>query len=180
MNTIIIGNGPSILSKELGGFIDKTETVVRINKFHIKGFEKHVGTKTDIWAVNMGYLIDNSIIWTHDFPQPKTIIFAPYSITEYSNYKDCQKSSLSKNEFLCDVNISKKMDMYYDKKNSIWPSTGIYCIMQFLPCYIIGFDNFLSNIHHYGDNDSFFKHHNGKFEKSFIDSLSHYKKIIIL
>lgn len=180
MDTIVIGNGPSVFSKKTGDFINNVSTVIRINKFYTEGFEQYVGTKTDIWAVNMGYLFDNSITWDKPRPQPKTVIFAPYSITEYKNYTDCQKIKLKSNEELCDINVSKQMDKYYDKKRSIWPSTGLYCLMQYNPCYIIGFDNFLSNQHHYGDDDSFFKHHNGNFEKEFVYNMVKEKKVIIL
>lgn len=45
---IIVGNGGSLKDKELGGFIDSFDVVVRFNNFQLKGFEKSVGTKTNI------------------------------------------------------------------------------------------------------------------------------------
>jgi|TARA_Y100000310_G_scaffold20657_3_gene20051 hypothetical protein len=47
---IIIGNSPSILLQEYGELIDSCDIVIRINKCATKGFEKHTGSKIDIWA----------------------------------------------------------------------------------------------------------------------------------
>ena len=52
MNVCIIGNSKSILKQKNGSKIDSFDTVVRINTFKIEGFEKHVGTKTDIFATS--------------------------------------------------------------------------------------------------------------------------------
>lgn len=49
-NVIIVSNSPIVLDKELGDKIDSFDTVIRINDFEIDGYEKYVGTKTDIWA----------------------------------------------------------------------------------------------------------------------------------
>ena len=47
---IFVSNSPTVLDKELGEKIDKFDIVIRCNDFEIEGYEKHVGTKTDIWA----------------------------------------------------------------------------------------------------------------------------------
>jgi hypothetical protein len=79
---------------------------------------------------------------------------------------------LKENEKLCDINIAKWGDNYYNKTDKIWPSTGLLCIMQFKPCYITGFDCFMSNKHHYGDDMCFKTHHNGNIiEKPIINKL---------
>ncbi len=44
----LIGNGP--LSKDYGSQIDNYATVIRINNFRLKGYEKQVGTKVTHWA----------------------------------------------------------------------------------------------------------------------------------
>lgn len=47
---IIIGNGPSALAKEAGKDIDSFDGIIaRLNNYTIKGYEKWVGTRTDIW-----------------------------------------------------------------------------------------------------------------------------------
>jgi hypothetical protein len=46
---ILVGNGPSVMDHEFGGVVDSFDIVVRFNWYHIKGFEKQVGAKTNIW-----------------------------------------------------------------------------------------------------------------------------------
>lgn len=168
---ILIGNGPSALKNKCGKIIDQCSTVIRFNNFHIDGYEEYVGTKTDIWVVTIGYLFRKDIHWKMSTPQPKTIIFIPYSITEYENYAECLKVPLKDNEEMCDINISKWADQYYNPQSHKWLSTGIMAIMQFKPCYIIGFDNFLSTKHHYGDSGNLTQHHNGQLEANLLQSL---------
>lgn len=50
---VVVGNGPSAGEGGLGEEIDKFRTVIRLNCFEIDGYEKHVGARTDIWAVNL-------------------------------------------------------------------------------------------------------------------------------
>jgi len=48
VKTIVVGNG---ITENLGDKIDEFDTVIRCNHYVIKGYEKDVGTKTDIWAI---------------------------------------------------------------------------------------------------------------------------------
>ena len=50
MNSILIGNGKSILGRSLGSKIDDFDNVIRLNNFKIKGFEDDLGKKTTIHA----------------------------------------------------------------------------------------------------------------------------------
>ncbi len=45
----IVGNGPSALLVD-GTVIDAHDEVVRFNDFHVRGFERHVGSKTTLWV----------------------------------------------------------------------------------------------------------------------------------
>lgn len=54
---ILVGNGCEVLNSELGSEIDKFDIVVRLGTFELMGFEKNVGTKTDLcitahWKLN--------------------------------------------------------------------------------------------------------------------------------
>ena len=53
----IIGNGSSALGKGLGGDLDKMSLIVRLNKFELKGFEKDLGSSTDLHILNSQALI---------------------------------------------------------------------------------------------------------------------------
>ena len=57
-NVVILGNGPSLLGKNLGSKIDSFDNIIRANKFKIKGFEKDVGSKTTGWHVNDNINLD--------------------------------------------------------------------------------------------------------------------------
>ena len=48
----VVGNAGSILQQQKGSEIDSYTDVIRFNNFQLRGFEKHVGTKTTIWATS--------------------------------------------------------------------------------------------------------------------------------
>ena len=47
---IVIGNSATLLLKENGSLIDGFKHVIRLNSYITEGYEKFVGSKTDIWA----------------------------------------------------------------------------------------------------------------------------------
>jgi len=51
---VLVGSSGELLSKNLGATIDTFEHVVRFNSYEVKGYEKYVGSKEKIWAVNLG------------------------------------------------------------------------------------------------------------------------------
>lgn len=55
MDCILVGNGTSLLEAENGMTIDAHKVVCRFNDVRIVGFEKHTGTKTDIWFTCLKY-----------------------------------------------------------------------------------------------------------------------------
>lgn len=50
MKITIVGNGEGVLRNDNGNFIDQCDYVVRMKNFKIRGFEKHVGTKINIFS----------------------------------------------------------------------------------------------------------------------------------
>lgn len=48
----VVGSSGTLLDKEYGNLIDEHDIVVRFNVSRVKGFEKHVGSKTDIRFMN--------------------------------------------------------------------------------------------------------------------------------
>lgn len=73
MKIIVVANGEQ---SEKGHLIDKFDIVIRMGDFEIKGFEKMVGTKTDIVIVTACHELNAnpSIIWT---AYPKGIFGEP-------------------------------------------------------------------------------------------------------
>lgn len=58
-NTIVVGNGGDVLKKTNGHKIDNYDYVVRMGNCATNGFEKHVGTKTNLYRVSWDRLIYN-------------------------------------------------------------------------------------------------------------------------
>jgi hypothetical protein len=52
MSVILVGNGESLLGSNMGKVIDSYDTVVRFDGLNIEGYEKDVGTKTDILVLD--------------------------------------------------------------------------------------------------------------------------------
>lgn len=153
MKVVIVGNAASLLQKENGELIDSFDRVVRLNKFKINSFERHVGSKTDIYCskwLNMSYNVD----------QLKTIktLWLPYPQPPHwwiSRGRFFEKSRIETEELALKYNISpiylskkgtEEMDCIFEKG---WqPSTGLICLKiateQFPndEIYYTGFDAF--------------------------------------
>jgi hypothetical protein len=56
----IVGNSDSLLQWENGPRIDASDLVIRFNLARVKGFEKHVGTRTDLLVTNETHSSANS------------------------------------------------------------------------------------------------------------------------
>ena len=50
MKTIVLGNAPSVLFNEFGDKVDTFDNIIRMNMYEIEGYEKYVGTKTNIYS----------------------------------------------------------------------------------------------------------------------------------
>lgn len=54
---VLVGNGPSLLGAHNGQAIDCHDEIVRFNRFRLRGFEAHTGTRTTLWSTfGHGYL----------------------------------------------------------------------------------------------------------------------------
>ena len=60
MKVCIVGNGPSCLNKSNGRFIDSCDVVIRMNDCVVDGYEKHIGSKVDVYASRWKKLERNS------------------------------------------------------------------------------------------------------------------------
>lgn len=54
---VIVGNGP--VEGDHGEIIDTADVVIRMNRFRLKGFERKVGSRIDIYAVYPKYCLRN-------------------------------------------------------------------------------------------------------------------------
>ena len=175
MNIIIIGNGPSVLDRELGDEIDQFDIVVRLNKYCTDGYEKNIGTKTSIWGRS-----DAPDIKDKDYSLfKKTIIFIPSQNYERKKRLDRVAHILSRKDAeLCPKDIADQTRLQMGCRKGEWPSTGALAINYFIinsydNIFIHGFDGFLNHNklrHYYDDRMSSYKGHNRIKEKKFIMS----------
>ncbi len=188
-NTIlIIGNGASVMNHQLGNYINQYGQVARINNYKIKGYEKYLGNRTDIWLNGA-----NSKLKKRDKYPKKILVFIPSSI-------------LSKKKDNVVNYVSKRLKLDRDKfkvvpKNEIIeyenimdhdrPTTGLYAILWGLRYFdnviIHGFDFFIESKTHYFDSkiQRFLSNyilkkghkHNNEQEKEYVDKMILNKKI---
>lgn len=185
---IIIGNGPSVMNKRLGGEIDKFDKVVRFNTFkNDEKFSPFVGKKTDFWFINAKNIrtknpeivkmmenvkCDKIFVEQNPYdPKDKLLKFFP----ELGNNR--------KVEF-CDINLFNDIQKNHFNPRGMNPHPslglqGINLISQKFPehqIYIYGFDLFKGDKLHYMDkktkeNDNNKIAHNTTKEKQFMNFL---------
>ena len=164
---ILVGNGSSILDKELGEEIDSFDNVVRFNSFTTKGYEKYTGAKTDTWFTCMGKHKENMDSF-------KNVISHSWESKE-----NCR---------LYDELISRRKDVtkinndFIDYHGLVSPSTGLIAIMHYLKEYeviwIHGFDWWERDKHHYADDEPRGDIHNPKKEYEIIKSFGNRVRFI--
>jgi hypothetical protein len=153
MKAIIVGNAASLLNRNNGYIINSYDIVIRLNKFKIKGFEKHVGIKTDIYCskwLNMSYNLENvnsfKEIW---LPYPKP----PSWWTSSGNFNEVDTET--HNNYINKFNIHEKVIKYMPEeclsefeevfKKTCQPSTGLIAILmaiKYLKNYTINYTGF--------------------------------------
>ena len=169
MSIIIVGNGTSILDNDNGNKIDSFDTVVRFNSFKTKGYEKHTGTKTNIWmTVNRAH--------KEDIDSFGRVIVHSWGFNKNTDklYKD-----------LSSLRICEKTERDFVKSIPLRdPSTGLIAIWMFIEEYdqvcITGFDWWDREKHHYGDNEIRGTLHKPDKEFEIIKGLEEEQKIYFL
>jgi hypothetical protein len=146
----IIGNGPSAISKKLGGHIDAADVVVRLNDFKVVGFEEFVGRKTDIlFTCRLNEYQQN----LHSFQEvilcllmnPLDGVTIPDSVLQSPNI--VRQIDWPEAWELAKI-LSLRVDCY--------PTTGmmavIYAMQRFGHVYLVGFDGMGGGNRHYYEN----------------------------
>jgi len=90
-NIAVVGNSSSILIKEYGSNIDSFIDVVRFNTSPIKGYEKHVGSKTTIRVCNPKFfsaVVTNNPYWDTSIKErnSKVICIGPEDVGRSYEY----------------------------------------------------------------------------------------------
>lgn len=150
-NTIVIvGNGPSVLNREMGRQIDNFDTVVRINNFVTEGYEKYVGSRTDIWTRSGSDMIKerdtssfDSVLWLVALPaweRRRDKIDEIRRKIKRSVRNSGEEILVNKTE------IKRITEKYFREGKEVRPTTGLYTVFYFLERFpklaIYGFDFF--------------------------------------
>lgn len=153
---LLIGNGPSVLEHEFGKIIDEQPLVCRFNAFILKGYEKYVGTKCDIWVSCTG----------EEHVREKCDIFDKiYFPLSQPRYID--RAKRFKNVECIPHSVYLKASMMLGEY--FYPSSGLLASIFFIDneydVLLHGFDFFQKEKHHYCDNNIIGTNHRPHMEK---------------
>jgi hypothetical protein len=188
---IIIGNGSSILNKNLGEYVDSFDNVVRFNRFQVENYKQDLGTKcthwvvgynlaTDNMSVNNGYFKGNLDRLQSTHPELEEILILTSKATKNKNLNEIKKLK----QYVKLNLVYKEYDLFFNAK----PTTGFMTIKYFLNKFdkisIAGFD--FGKSHHYWGNYSIADvpapegKHPWKSEGEYVDKLVKSNKIEML
>jgi 2-polyprenyl-3-methyl-5-hydroxy-6-metoxy-1,4-benzoquinol methylase len=177
-NIIIVGNGPSILNKENGDKIDSFDIVVRFNWYHIKEYEKYVGTKTNYWFTTI--VCPERIKKTYERVYEHSWDFDKDHDKHYKKIVDAGHNTIKtiKDDIL-------EIQKYVGEYSYFTYSTGSIAIWMLLKEHehivVTGFDWWEDNKkHHYGDGHKIGTIHKPDKEYVFIKKLIDDNKISFL
>ena len=165
---LLIGNGPSVMDKELGAEIDKFPIVARFNDAKLKGYEDYVGTKWDVWLTN--YLFEVDYNWEY-FIDKKVYMTSPRKFASRME----EISAVIPNT----VELPRWALRYAKMIMGVWgsrefrPSNGATCCYYFSNIYnrviLYGFDHFEGKCHYF--TDDIVRHHSPKYEREFFGEM---------
>lgn len=150
---LITANGKSVLDNELGLQIDKFEIVGRINNYETEGFEKYIGSKTNIWfnGANQG------LKKRKDIPD-RIVVLIPFDILQRKGDAIHTRISGRLGVERGKYELVPRSDMieYERLIGAERPTTGtssiLWGIKHFDQVVIHGFDFFVDSKSHYNDN----------------------------
>lgn len=141
---ILVGNGSSLLDEKNGDFIDSFDTVVRFNNFVIKGYEKHVGTKTNIVVLNKRFssqpqVVCNNILNLHE-------VECFYMVSPNQKKRGYKFQTYGQEQFginipIKKINRKKKVLNQYRNTHKYCPTIGMFAI-----CYLLSTSNHILNL----------------------------------
>lgn len=184
----VISNSPLLLEKEYGTTIDQYDVVIRCNRTQINGYEKNVGTKTDIRIINIHF--SNMIM------DPIQISKNSHYIETFSEWKNEDVNNCISNEVIIlkdgnsisedsirtkidnEVYDMRKFIPYVTFENGKSLSSGGYAILlaaklfESVDCFC--FDFFKTNSDHYFEKINMwdgYKSHDFSAEEEYLQSL---------
>lgn len=161
---MIVGNGSSLLQKQLGATIDTFMNIVRFNGYVVKGFEMQVGKRTTIWSRSyrcpaMQETTQLDSVWVN-MPLPRRTM---ENVAEAYRLLGRYAGSIQIIPTL-EVATSLQRRLFGDHDLGRWPSSGLLAIAHAIDQ---GFDVWIAGIdcwerepyHYYGHHDRSDTHH---------------------
>jgi|10_taG_2_1085330.scaffolds.fasta_scaffold43452_2 hypothetical protein len=152
----VVGNSSNLLKEDMGSKIDSCDVVIRIQRFKLAGFEKHVGSKTTIASLAWRNYsrIKNSIEYSN-IDINKTKLWSAHPLVR--SRASCAISVLGHNNILQPTSdfYNSIIDKLYSNHWRKVPSSGIMTIelarnyFQNDDIYICGFDDSIEKDHYY-------------------------------
>jgi len=147
---LIVGNGPSAATSELGSKIDNFDLVVRINNYVTQGLENRVGSRTDIWVngANQG------LKKRQDLPEKILVMIPPVVLKQKGSaiHTRITKRLGTDQYTMLPLNIMNHLEGSCGLDR---PTTGFFAIYFFyllgVDITLHGFDFFVGSTAHYFD-----------------------------
>lgn len=160
----MVGNGPSVLARSTGSLVDQYDLVVRFNDFVTIGYERMVGSRTDVWVRNFESK-DREFDGLTVFLYPKRF-----------HGSNQVRTFMSGRRFddVVDPDLYERVDREIGFDTG-WSSSGCVAIRYFLSqghhVSLLGFDHFSGGLHYYEDRRGGFRFHGPDKERAFVDRL---------
>lgn len=167
---LIIGNGPSAL-KELRGYeIDNFEgKIVRFNHYQLTGYERHIGTRTDILVLGQLDVIEQ-LNEDYDY-----ILLYQARLDGGEGLRKIRKLSSHNKVKFFPLDKKDRLKIILEMSKDIEPTTGLVAICWFFKngndIYIYGFDFSDSDYFASIKNDESHTLHDLNKENNYIDFL---------
>lgn len=158
LNVLVLGNAPSVLTRELGEQIDKFDVVIRVNNFRVKGYETHIGSKTDYALISPACMPSDEL---SALPPSRVFVCGANMREDYERIKGrlldkdrgCQVLPPPENILKSSIYVDAlRLDMDFDLAQNQWPSTGIVAVQwardmhgKAATVYVHGFDFYSDN-----------------------------------
>lgn len=186
-SVILVGNGPGVLEHEYGRQIDAFAQVVRFNWYSIKGFERHVGSKTTLWST-----FGRGSLPRDPDERPQRAVYVHGEKPKAFAFPVAEAWGISRDFYnAVRERVRSVSQIEAEMKKPLLPTSGLVVALWLLEVYrvptlaLVGFDHFSkekTGMHHYWLNRSFTKppEHDGEAERAIFSGLVASKQITYL
>lgn len=172
----VIGNGPGVLAREAGDRLEACDLVCRFNDFRTDGFERYVGSRTDLWVCHASSMHLKAM---DRFP---AVLLANPS-PNHDHHRRVVTRFLRRALSAGAAPLFVDLDTVANLRRftgvlpaASHPSTGLIALYWLLGQgarpLVHGFDNFSAARHHYGDGEKFRR---GKWHSPFAERVAFWK-----